>query len=396
MIVRTDILCGNGRVRWLNRHSVEIEVLSYSKGPRYCTFSVTGVEHDGDREIVLRPDPYARHDFRQFCLPIWWRILPDGDWVTLSEDRVQIQPDVIRLRLPLRAGMDIQVSTEPPRPYPETVLELYELTQLHRGSTTLHWIGYSWEGRPIPVLRVTSDIESNGEPGAERRPVILCTSGEHATESAGEELTRGMLKAALEDSADGEYLRRTFVMDFLLNANPDGNIHGWHQYNKKDWMEHNYSEQTDRSWHHEFGPYFAGELENPSPETVAVADWVEKVSPVFHHNAHSWEGHNGNPGCFRFPPEKLPEPLREGIISLDRISQQVASEMGITFEIYPSSNIGGGHITDYLLLSKHCLSYTLEGHMALGREKLQEFGRRLFHAWLAPDGVLKDRLALTV
>ncbi len=396
MIISTDIPCGNGRVNWRDRNNVEIEVIAYSKGPRYCTFAVTGVTEDSEREIVLRPDSYSSYSFRNFQSPVWWRILPDGDWVKLPQDRVQVTPESIRLRLPLRAGMDIHVSTEPPRPYPETVLELYELNQIYREDTALHWIGYSCEGRPIPVLRVTSDVTANGEPGAERRPVILCTSGEHGTESAGEELTRGMLKVALEQSEAGAYLRKTYVMDFLMNANPDGNIHGWHQYNKKDWLEHNYAEQVDRSWHHEFGPYFAGKLENPSAETVAIADWVERTSPSFHHNAHSWEGHDGNPGCFRIPPERLPKSMRRAMHCLDRISERVASEMGITYKIFPSSNLGGGHIIDYLVQSKNCPSYTLEGHMALGRERLQEFGQKLFHAWLAPDGVLQERLELSV
>ncbi len=388
MIITTNIPCGNGRVHWIDRDTVEIELIAYSKGARYTTFQISGVTADGDRIITLRPDSLQGGDFSKFHTPVWWRILPDGDWVALPADRVRIEPDGIQLRLPLREGMDIQVSSEPPRPYAETVLELQALARKHRDDAELHWIGYSFECRPIPVLRITSDVRTHGEPGAEKRPVILCMAGEHATESAGEEITRGMMAAALEDSEEGQLLRDTYVMDFLLTPNPDGNYHSWHQYNKKDWLQHNYAEVVDRSWHHEFGPYFAGTLEDPSPETIAVADWVSQTSPVFHHNAHSWQGHHGNPGAFRTDPQNLKSPLKEMIEQMDRLALETARGMGIEFEIYPTGNLCAGHIVDYFVHEQKCPAYSIEGHMKLGRARLQELGGQIFKAWLGPQGVL--------
>lgn len=381
MIVQTDIPCGNGRVKWLNPGIFEIEVIAYSKAPRYTCFKISHLEADRCQEIVLRPDPFFRNgNFSHFQGHIWVRCGRNGQWTPIRNDQLTVTPEYVRFSLDLKKGEEYWVSTEPPREYAETNAEIFHLVETMNGAARLHCLGNSIEHRPILLLRVTSP-ENQCKLGEETLPVITLMAGEHATEFAGEEIIRGML-GLVSDPDRGRVFRENFIFDFILNVNPDGNYHGWHQYNAKDWAEHNYADGKDRSWHHEFEPYLTGQLTPASPETIAIADYVIMACPAFLVSAHSWQGHNGNPGAFHTDFEFLSGSMIARLRALNRTAVDAARQLGVEFETYPTSNLCSGHLDTFLMKTDRCLAYNVEGHMNLGRARLQRLGALMLEGWL--------------
>lgn len=380
MIVRTDIPCGNGRIIWLRPGVFEIEVIGYSKAPRYTYFRISNVEKDGRQDIILRPDswmPWA--NFQDFHSRIWLRTKSQPEWKPLPKNEVNIAPEAVRFSLELKQGEEYEISTEPAREYAKTNDELFALGE-RLPFARLHCLGHSIEQRPIFLLRVTADPETLG---AESKSVLTFMAGEHATEFAGEEIVRGMLGLVTAETEQARQLRESFVFDFILTSNPDGNVHGWHQYNMNDWLEHNYQDGKDRSWHHEFVPFFQESGGSYSPETLAIGTYLKKCEPVFYLSAHSWQGHHGNLGAFHVSLDLLPEPVALRQQRLVQVARTISQEVfGVKFETFPSSNLGAGHLDSLLLRSGKALALAIEGHMNLGRENLQKFGALLLEQWL--------------
>ncbi|HWL52053.1 MAG TPA: M14 family zinc carboxypeptidase [Chthoniobacteraceae bacterium] len=384
MLVTTQFPCGNGRVRWYAKDDFEVELIAYSKGARYTCFKIAGLERDQRREVVLRPDACFEGSFAGLCAKIWIKRSQYGEWQPLDDAQVRCEPEAIRFTVDLYKGEECYFSTEPPREYVATTQELFEIAARQPEIASVHCIGHSIEHRPIFLLRV-SDRANRCAIGEERVPVVTLEAGEHATEFSGEEMARGMLAHLCGDSPEAETLRREFIFDVVLNINPDGNFHGWHQYNAKDWREHHYGVVVDRSWHHEFEPYLSGETAAVSPETRAFSDWIVRTRASFVIGFHSWLGHDGNPGAFYADPRLLSPESGAMISELNRSAQAAAAEIGVGFEVFPNSNLCGGHLGPYLMKNDLCLAYTLEGHMNLGREKLRELGVRLLHHWLGNE-----------
>ncbi len=384
MIARTDFPCGNGRIHWIKPGHFEVESIAYSKAPRYVCFRISDVEFPREVGVVIRPDRHSHDDFRGFQGRIWVKRGEKGNWQALDNSQVKFSPEAIRFPLQLHPAETVYISTEPARSYGDTSRELFHLAEKHTDITSIRSIGASMEERPLIVLRVSGE---RAEPGR-MKPMVFVVAGEHATEFAGEEIVRGILSAVLGNNPVGRALREEFDFEFLLNANPDGNFHGWHQYNCKDWREHNYADRRDRSWHHEFGDYFRGGRDKVSPETLAIGEWVEQRQPAFVLNAHSWTGHSGNPGAFRTAPELLQEPLRSQMEQLDAGAIAVARSLGFDFEVFPSSNICAGHLVDLLIENGKGIGYAIEGHPNLGRELAQHFGTKLIERWLLQDRLL--------
>lgn len=380
MIVTTEFPCGNGRVRWINPGHFEVESIAYSKAPRYVTFKILGIKTPVRQRVIIRPDSSFPANFLGLCTHIWIQRCPNAEWEALPDDEVSFSPEGFVFHLDLQPGDEVSISTEPPRDYVSSTAELFRIAEERPQDTRIHLLGASIEQRPILALRISG--ERLEEPGKETRPVVLICAGEHATEFSGEEMVRGMLRYVLADTPISAALRKTFIFDFVLNENPDGNYHGWHQYNAKDWAEHNYAEIVDRSWHHEFEGYMEGTLQNPSPETVALGQWLFKTHPTFHVNAHSWLGHAGNPGAFYADPAVIPPEMGAAILELNRDAEEASATLGLEFQTYPSKNLCGGHLGTFLMKHNLCVAYTIEGHMNPGRERLQMLGERLLHRWL--------------
>lgn len=394
MYITTDFPCGNGRVRWLSPNVFGVEVIAYSKNPRYTTFRVVDVGEDAPLTVVLTPDQWDRFTFTKLRgIVVWMRTLPDGEWIPVPENQVRFQPEAITVEFSLKAGQSLEVSTEPPRRYSETTALLAGICDENPGTCALHIIGNSYEDRPVVLLRVSEDVHQTGRKGEEQKPVILCISGSHAAEFAGEEINRGMLAAVLEDTPEGKRLRSSYIFDFILNANPDGNYHGWHQYNKKDWLSHNYQVKEDRSWHHEFVVAFNDpDSEQVSPEARALVDWINLTGPVFIHDAHSWEGHEGRIGAFRADLDRLDPLLADCLNFIDHTCVTAAAELGMEFLIFPMSNLCAGHLSEVITDQRGIPMYTIEGHPSVPRDKLQEFGRNVLQLWLRKAGVLSDQI----
>lgn len=380
MIVTTNFPCGNGRVRWINPGHFEVESIAYSKAPRYVTFRIIGVRESVRQRVIIRPDSSFYADFLGLSARIWIQRGREGEWEALPEAEVDFAPEAFIFHLDLEVGEEVTISTEPPREYVSTTAELFRIVEERPHEASMHLVGASIEQRPILALRISAGKQER--PGEETRPVVLICAGEHATEFSGEEMVRGMLRLVLADTPTSAALREDFIFDFILNENPDGNFHGWHQYNAKDWAEHNYAEIVDRSWHHEFEGYMEGQREGISPETEAICQWFFKTRPTFHINAHSWLGHHGQPGAFYADPEVLPEAMGIAVSELNSNAKAAAATLGLDFLTYPSRNLCGGHLSGFLMRNELSVVYTIEGHMSPGRENLQLLGERLLSAWL--------------
>ncbi len=387
MIVTTDLECGNGRILRATPGLIEVELIAYSKGSRYTFFRISDVDAARRQAVVLRPDALFRvsaFPYKKFA-EVWVRY-DEGEWKAVED--VERTPEAIRFEVNVRPGQVCDISTEPPRPYTETAAELFALQQSMPEIATLHSPGTSVEGRLLLVLRVTSP-RRKAAPGEEQVPVIHIACGEHATEFSGEEIARGMLAHLL--SPDGAELRERFIFDFVLNANPDGNIHGWHQYNARDWRAHNYSDTVDRSWHHEFVPYLLDQPGVYSPETAALMNWLKRTRPAFYLSMHSWEGHYGNPGSFYTAPSQLSPEMAGAMEAINRIAMAAAQEGGFKFDAVPTSNAGPSpHLGHLLMEHDVALAYLPEGNYAVGRAALQRLGMKLIARWLEDPAIVVE------
>ncbi len=384
MRVTTDIPCGNGRVRMINPDHYEIELIWYCKAARYVLFQIDQVSSSRVVKIVLKPDSLCpERKFKFSPRPKIWKCdVNGGKWDSIPDEQVDYTFDKIEFDLKLEESSCIQISTESPRPYAETCVELSELVHGYPSLASMYVIGSSIEHRPLLLVRVADDIHINGVLGSEKRPRILITSGQHATEFAGEEISRGMLQAVLEENEIGRELRKRYIFDFILVSNPDGNYHGWHQYNARDWANHNYNDGVDRSWHHEFITYFLDRSSDVSPETKGIGDWILQTEPQLIIDNHSWEGHNGACGTFTTDTNLLPPKLAEIFNQLNSGAKKVGTEFDMNFDVCSRSTLKAEHLSDYMIFQRDVPVYTVEGHMYLGREKLQAFGKSLIQEWL--------------
>lgn len=379
MKVSTSIPSGNGRVLRADPEQIEIELIAYDKEARYVHCQISEIEASRRQPVVLRPDRYfIIKEFQHFHQHVWIREGARGKWRVLEESTVEKTPEGVRFILEITAGKDIWFSTEPPRTYAETTSKILALHHQHPRETRLHGVGYSLEERPILALRISTP-ENLTAPGEEQCPVIHVAAGEHGIEFAGEEMGRGMLAYVLTDKA--EYLRQKFIFDFVLNTNPDGTFHGWHNYNMRDWRDHNYSNPADRSWHHEFVPYLRGLLPKASPETQGLMNWLRRTTPALYISLHSWHGYHGHPGAFHVECRALAEKFRDKLEALNENALAAANTVGCDF-FARESCADGRHLGDFLMAKGICPAYLPEAHMNLGRERLQQLGREMLVRWL--------------
>ncbi len=209
---------------------------------------------------------------------------------------------------------------------------------------------------------------------------FCATTPEHATEFAGEAMVKGILERVLSEKASPH--RERLIFDLILNTNPDGNLHGWHQYNLNDWRGHNYHDQVDRSWYREFRSCIAGEPGNYSPETVAVIGWILKSRPALYISMHSWEGQFGVPGAYYTSPEVLAPEMASGIRRINELAIANATQLGFGFD--PRESVADGlHLGHYLMQQGVCYAYLPDGHYNLGFDTLKKFGAGLLHDIIA-------------
>lgn len=366
--ITSEIDCGHGISTLAADGCVEVEIIAFSKNARYLCVALSA-EKDCDARLRIVPDRQYTRGFERFNGWLWLKGESDTKWRRLHSEELHIQRSHMTAHLRLKAGERVVLTSETPLPYPQTCDFLQKLDGTHGFS--LRQIGQSVQERPIYCLeRITDEAAASADSTV--KPLILIIAGEHATEFAGEFVARGMLGAVLEDSEQDEYLRQNFNWGFILNANPDGNINGWHQYNVNDWKKHAYPFPEDISWHHEYGPYLLDPQTPVSPETRAVADWVLTKRPAFIFNHHSWEGHEGGPGAFR--ANESVESYPKLIGTLDAIATKIANSFGVGYLEANSGSLASGHLGDTLASVCQIPSLTPEAHMSLGEENLLHFG----------------------
>ncbi len=378
MYVTSSIPNGSGRVRRLDPDAYEIELIAYSKGSRYFCVEASS-EEDRSVAITLIPDRWFRiRTFPYKCeADVWMCNARTLEWTRIPG--TETTPERVRFSVWLKAGERYLLSSEPPYRYSDTTAELFRIAREHREYCAIHCLGASMEQRPIIALRITDNPEES--PGRESKPVLHIAAGEHASESAGEEIARGMLYYLLsEESATA---RDRYIFDLVLNANPDGNFHGWHQYNLRDWQEHNYCDKVDRSWHHEFVPYLERIPGEYSPETVALMEWMKLTRPACYLSMHSWEGQGGTLGAYHSAVEGLAPEMAAAVKALVGISDAVGAQLGFPVDNRPTGH-DSLHLGPLLMRTGAAVAYLPEGNYMLGRERLQAYGKGLL------KGILKD------
>lgn len=379
MQVTSEIPNGSGRVLCVSPERVEIELIAYCKSSRYFCVEISDVEEACSQEFVLWPDSlFRKRTFtHKYHADVWICDVDEGVWRRVKT--IERSPEMVRCRVDLEPGRRYWLSSEPPYPYVETTRKIFQIAERHPDIAGVHFLGHSMEHRPIFALRIAEKSEL---PGQERKPVVHIAAGEHGSESAGEEIARGMLEWVLSEEA--EKARDAFIFDFVLNTNPDGNFHGWHNYNLRDWKEHNYQDAEDRSWHHEFVPYMQGRPLDYSSETKALMEWMKKTRPACYLSMHSWEGHEGMPGAFHASPEELSSEMGGAVLAITEIAQNVAAGLGLEFRAFGSKG-DTLHLGQFLMRNGMAAAYLPEGNYAVGREALQKLGRGML------VGILNDR-----
>lgn len=383
MNVTSAIPNGSGRVRHVSPERIEIELIAYSKGARYFCVEISEVEEPCEQEILLLPDSLFRVPtfIHKFHADVWICDAEERDWQRVK--KIERTPEMVRCEMRLLPGKRYLVSSEPPYRYVDTTREMHQIAASHPDIASIHYLGHSMEHRPITALRISSEPVP---PGRENKPVIHIVAGEHASESAGEEIARGMLDLALSEPA----FRRDFIFDFVLNSNPDGNYHGWHQYNLRDWREHNYQDTVDRSWHHEFVPYMQGLPLDFSPETIALMEWMKTTRPACYLSMHSWEGHDGMPGAFHAHPKELTPRMAEAVTAISEIACAESERLGFTFFPFASES-DGLHLGQFLMRNEAAAAFLPEGNYAIGRKALQSLGTGLLRGILCDPRIpLRD------
>lgn len=360
--VGSDLECGHGIVTLAEDGIAEVEMIAFSKDARYFCVLIEA-ERDCTVRFRVVPDRRAGFLLDKFHSWVWMQEDSKSDWLPLSGESLKIGLPHMEITFPLKAGESRILSSEQRLPYSETRDWVQSLAGVH--GFEIVSVGYSVEGREILALQCRR--ENSG------KPFILILAGEHGTEFAGEYMARGMLEAVMEESPMGASLREDYDWAFILNANPDGNVNGWHQYNRTDWAQHRYPFPGDISWHHEFAAFLTRPEEKVSSETEAIGNYVLTTMPSLIFNMHSWQGNDGNLGCYRAGPSIQGHP--QLMSTLEDIANQLAIDCGVGFRKKDSGNLASGHLGDTLAAWCGIPSFSPEGHMKVGEEKLRWFGR---------------------
>ena len=112
------------------------------------------------------------------------------------------------------------------RPYEVIINRLVELTNLYSDLAHLKTIGQSFEGRPILVLQLGREVETN------TKPRLVLVSGLQANALAQTELSLSFAESLLDSygkDANVTWLLEQTNIHLILVANPDGRLFAEHQ-----------------------------------------------------------------------------------------------------------------------------------------------------------------------
>lgn len=372
--IGSELECGHGIVTLAEDGIAEVEMIAFSKDARYFCVRVVA-ERDCTVRLRVVPDRRAGFSLDKFHSWVWIQEESKSDWTPLSGEALKIGLSHMEITFPLKAGEIRILSSEQRLPYSETRDWVQSLAGVH--GFEIVSVGHSVEGREILALQRRK--ENSG------KPFILVLAGEHGTEFAGEYMARGMLEAVMEESPMGASLRKDYDWAFILNANPDGNVNGWHQYNRTDWEQHRYPFPGDISWHHEYAAFLTRPDEQVCPEAEAIGSYVLDCLPALIVNMHSWQGNDGDLGGYRAGISLQHYPQLMGVV--DDIARQLAEDCGVNYRGKDSGNLASGHLGDTLAGWCGIPSISPEGHMKVGEKKLHRFGREWLIQVIQQSGV---------
>ena len=180
------------------------------------------------------------------------------------------------------------------RPYEEITNRMVELTSLYPDMAHLKTIGLSYEGRPIQVLQLGREVETN------TKPRLVLVSGLQANLLAPVELNLRFAETLLEsygEDANVNWLLEQTEIHLIVVANPDGRLIAEQQTIAGDvpsWTKNRQayectngndgvalSQNFSYGWSEDIldacSPDYPGPSASSEPETEAIEDYLELI-----------------------------------------------------------------------------------------------------------------------
>ncbi len=231
----SEFECGSGKefaqagpMRW--RMTLRADQPGYD---HYFLIRLSAEESSGIAEIEVHPDPAtppsqgaeAFDPIRPSSL--WRRRGSDGPWERIPAELFETVEGFLLVRQPVRPGEVWDIGEVCPAPFSDLARHAQDLPT-HCPHVRAVQFGETPEKRPMLLARVTDpDV-----PAAEKGRIFIL-AGQHGTEFAGSFAAKGALDFLASRLPEALALRRRYVFDALLCANPDGNAHGFSCFNSE-------------------------------------------------------------------------------------------------------------------------------------------------------------------
>jgi len=341
MKVTSDFECGNGK----NITEVEpghFQVEEEGEKAPYCKYFCVRLEADSGGEPVrlsIYPDPELGEEGRAGMLghypsPLWMSDQGMEFWVNVTNrwpGADCFADDHIGTAVVVDPDRPLYVASNVTWPYSHMVSWAESLPD---GSVAYDSLGDSFEGRPIPRIRVPATGS-----GALR---VFVTSGQHPSEHCGPLAAGGITDFLLSAHPEARAIRERCDVWVVPNINVDGNVHG-----RNGWTIQDVNPFTD----------FAGAADGEAPKAVEdrlLWDWLaEELRPDIYFNFHGYLGKRrmaDHPfdGCYII---KKPEEVYGTADQRDRYAQLVDTMYWDTPGLTAHSRTG--------TLGETCLAYQL-------------------------------------
>lgn len=281
LVITTKFECGAGKnikKTGRNRYRVQLDgdTKSYSD---FFHVRLEGCRADASLAIDIGPDPVLSG----FPYPSGWLGFPcpasdciwlkkDGQaWQRFRNFTVNEKLRKMRIHLKNLPGGNYCLANMVPLPYSEMSKRLKDMAREKRPFCSLQAIGKSVQARPIYSMAITE------KKGARRKPVVLVLAGQHAVEFPGQWATLGIMEFLLSAHESAARIRKSHVVVFIPQANPDGNVLARHCYNAQG--ENIYAGYKDA----------AKGKRSTIKESRAVWKHVRKIRPSAYLEFHGWE-----------------------------------------------------------------------------------------------------------
>ncbi len=228
-----------------------------NRTPEHLTFTVDAKRPDAaGRETRWQPSRvpvFISEDFRS--------------WYVMDQSLASENHEEYQIIIPLHPHQSIYLSNSLPCPSASMASWLKRIAEDPRRKATLTPIGHSVQGREILLLTLGESGE--GTSGKDR---ILVTSGLHPAE-ADWLITTAIIEELLRESSWSARVLREFVIDIVVQANPDGFDLGKNGCNARG---------VNLYWD------FRADDGGTSPEAVCLWRWIQDHPPSIYLDFHSY------------------------------------------------------------------------------------------------------------